>query len=101
LRGKAVGRSVALAATWLWVYVGMAVVVLILLLATVPQVPADRLLFEAISALSNVGLSHEVVMIVGPGLDILSAAMLLGRLAPLGILWWMAQTTEKADLAVG
>ncbi|MCY2952305.1 MAG: hypothetical protein NTU53_10050 [Planctomycetota bacterium] len=101
LRGKGVGRSFAVAATWLWVYVGMAVVVLMLLLATVPQVAADRLLFEAVSALSNVGLSHEVIMIVGPGLDILGAAMLLGRLVPLGILWWMASTTWEAELAVG
>ena len=101
LGGKGVGRSFAVAATWLWVYVGMVVVVLILLLATVPQVAADRLLFEAVSALSNVGLSHEVIMIVGPGLDILVGAMLLGRLVPLGILWWMAGTTVEAELAVG
>lgn len=101
LRGKPIGRPFAVAAAWLWTYLGLTVVVLILLLATVPQVAADRLLFETVSALSNVGLSHEIIMIVSPGLDILSASMLIGRLAPLAILWWMATTTEKAQLAVG
>ncbi|MGE5611592.1 MAG: hypothetical protein ACM359_20245, partial [Bacillota bacterium] len=82
-------------------YVLMVAAVMMLLLGAVPQLGADRLLYETVSALSNVGLSHGTIMIVGPGLDVLSGAMLLGRLAPLGILWWMAQTTDDAELAIG
>jgi hypothetical protein len=46
-------------------------------------------------------LSYGTIMVVQPGRDVLSVAMLLGRMAPLGILWWMAQTTDDAELAVG
>jgi len=101
LRGRPAGRAFAVAATWAGLYMLMAVLVLILLLALAPQVAADRLVFETISALSNVGLSHEVVMMVGAGLEVLTLAMLLGRLAPLGVLWWMARTTREAEVAVG
>ena len=36
---------------------------------------------------------------VSPGLHVLSAGMLVGRLTPLIILWWMAQSTPPTDLA--
>lgn len=101
LRGEAVGRIFGIAATWTGAYLLMTFLVFLLLLATVPQVAADRLLFESISALSNAGLSYEVIMIVKPGLDVLGGAMLLGRLAPLAILWWMALSTRDAEVAIG
>jgi Trk-type K+ transport system membrane component len=74
---------------------------LILMISSEPLVPADRILFLVISAASNVGLSHDPIAITGPGLYILSATMLLGRLMPLCVLWWMAQTTHDAELAFG
>ena len=46
--------------------------------------------------MSNIGLSHEPVSIVGTGLHTLSALMLIGRLAPLLVLWWLAKTTEES-----
>jgi Trk-type K+ transport system membrane component len=101
LTGHNPGRPFGIAAAWVGAYVLMVAAVMLLLLQTVPQLGADRLLYEAVSALSNVGLSHGTIMVVGPGLDVLSGAMLLGRLAPLGILWWMTQTTEDAELAIG
>ena len=65
------------------------------------DLPADHVLFLAISALSNVGLSHNLVQLSPAGPFILSAAMLAGRMTPLLILWWMADTTPEADVAVG
>ena len=99
-RDQPAGRGVAIAAAWLGLYVGCALVVFLLLLWTQSD-PADRLFFQTISAISNVGLSHDRLSTVGPGLFILSAAMLFGRVAPLLILWWMAQSTSGEELAVG
>jgi trk system potassium uptake protein len=99
LRGEAAGRPFGLAAVWLGTYFLCTIMIFVLLLATVPQVVPERLLFLAVSAMSNVGLSHEAISFVSPGLHVLSAGMLVGRLAPLMILWWMAQSTPPTDLA--
>jgi Trk-type K+ transport system membrane component len=72
-----------------------------MLLWAEPQREGDRLLFLAVSALSNVGLSHDPVSMTSAGLDVLLAAMLLGKLVPLGMLWWMAATTREAEMPVG
>jgi hypothetical protein len=32
---------------------------------------------------------------------IVSAAMFFGRVTPLLVLWWMADTTHDADVAIG
>lgn len=101
LRGQPVGRVFGVAAVWTGLYLLMVFGVFLLLLVSVPQLAADRLLFEGISAVSNVGLSYEVVAVVTPGLDVLGGAMLLGKLAPLGVLWWMALTTPDAEIAIG
>jgi Trk-type K+ transport system membrane component len=61
----------------------------------------DQLLFLAVSATSNVGLAHDPVSIVGPGLYTLCALMLAGCLAPVFVLWWMARTAHDAEVAVG
>ena len=73
----------------------------VLLLSTDPDAPADRLLFLCVSATSNVGLSHDPVAIVGPGLYVICAMMLLGRVLPLLVLWWMATSTTDEAVAVG
>lgn len=101
LRGQNAGRVMGIAITWVAGYACIVVICFLLLLWTQPQLPADRLLFESISAVSNVGMSHDLIMTVGPGLDVLCIGMILGRLAPLGILWWMAETNEPAELAIG
>jgi len=102
LRGETTGRPFAIAATWAGIY-GLVVVVafLSLLQVTGGRLPADRLLFDSISAVSNVGLSPGPVTLVGAELFILGSAMVVGRLAPLMILWWMAETTQDAEMAVG
>jgi Trk-type K+ transport system membrane component len=100
LRGLNAGKTFGIAFTWLGSYSVIAAVCWMLLLHTEPQIPADRLAFLAVSAASNVGLSADTVSIVGPGLYVLGVAMLLGRLAPIAILWWMARATPEAELLV-
>ncbi|HEV8607696.1 MAG TPA: hypothetical protein VGQ99_20340, partial [Tepidisphaeraceae bacterium] len=101
LRGGSIGRPVALAAVWVGMYVGLTVLFFLMMLWAEPELGADRLLFLTVSALSNVGLSHDPVSMTGAGLDALSAAMLVGRLAPLGMLWWMAMTSREGEMPVG
>ena len=48
------------------------------------------------------GLAHNPVSIVKEGMFVLSAAMLLGRLVPLAILWWVvAATRDEEGIPVG
>lgn len=101
LRGQNPGRTFGLAMAWLGIYLGVALVGLILLLIAEPQMLGDQVFFLAVSALSNVGLSHDVLSISAKGSYILSALMLAGRMAPLLVLWWMADSTSDAELAIG
>lgn len=101
LRGNLVSRTFGIALVWFGIYFLIVAATLLLLLALDPRTPADRLLFLAVSAASNVGLSHDPLSIVGAPLFVLSGTMLLGRFVPLLILWWMAKTTRDADVAVG
>jgi Trk-type K+ transport system membrane component len=101
LGGAPVGRAAGIAAVWLAGYAALVFVGLLLLVWRVPDMAADQLLFLAVSATSNVGLAHDPVSIVGPGLYTLCALMLAGRLAPVFVLWWMATTTRDAEVAVG
>ena len=101
LRGKPASRTFGIAATWLGLYLLALAVVQTLLLWSEPQMPGDRLLFVTVSALSNVGLSHDVLSMTRASLLLVSAAMFFGRITPLLILWWMADTTRDADVAVG
>ena len=72
----------------------------IALLGCEVELTSDRALFIAVSAVSNVGTSHEPLSMVGPGLYILSAAMVFGRFLPLAILWWTAQQADDVEIAV-
>lgn len=101
LRGEAPGRVFGIAMAWTTLYGLLVGTALIALVTFAPQVPADRMLFDLISAVGNVGLSMDVLSIVGAPLYILSAAMFVGRFAPLLILWWVADTAEGAELPVG
>lgn len=101
LGGRPAPRPVGIAAVWLGLFL-LALFTGVLLLATTdPQIAPDRLLFLCCSAIANVGLSHDPVSITGPGLIVLSLLMLAGRLGALAVLWWMAETTSGADVAVG
>lgn len=101
LRGGRVRRAAGVAAVWVLGYGAIVFAGLLLLLWRSTDMAADRLLFLTVSAASNVGLAHDPVSITGPGLYTLCAVMLAGRVAPVFVLWWMARTTDDADVAVG
>jgi len=102
LRGDAPGRVFAIALVWLGGYALLVFATLLALLATNPDQPADRLIFLVVSAVSNVGLSHNPVAIVGPGMFVLCGAMFLGRALPLAVLWWTVHVVrDEQELPVG
>jgi trk system potassium uptake protein TrkH len=98
--GRAAGRGFAIAAVWIVTFLIVMGISFLVLLATQPDLNADRLLLLAVSAASNTGLSHDRVAIVGPGLAALSATMLLGRLLPWAFLWWVAASAPEEQVAV-
>ena len=100
LRRQPLSRTTGIALTWFGIYIIALLFFQILLLWAEPEMPGDRLLFVTISALSNVGLSHDTVTMTRSSLVLVSAAMFFGRITPLLILWWMSDTTRDADLVV-
>jgi trk system potassium uptake protein TrkH len=101
LRGRPVPRTFGIAGAWLAVYLLVAGVGFVCLCSIESSLSAAEGAFITISALSNVGLSHGPVMIVGSGMYVLTMVMFVGRLAPLCVLWWMARTTPGAEVLVG
>jgi len=71
------------------------------LLGTEPGQEADRLFFIAASAASNCGLTHDRVGIVGTGMYVVTITMLLGRILPMCVLWWVVQHADQTDVAIG
>jgi len=100
LGGQPAGRAFGFALLWVGLYGLTAALSLLLLVCCEPQLSGDRLLFLAVSATSNVGLSHDTVNLTGAGLYVLSGTMLLGRLTPIVLLLRMAQTDTQANLLV-
>jgi Trk-type K+ transport system membrane component len=100
LRRESGLRVTGIAATWIFAYIALLFVTILALLATLPEMAADRLVFLAASSLSNCGLSHDPVALTGGGLWTLTVAMLVGRAAPLLVIWWLAETGDDADVAV-
>ena len=101
LRGQPAGRTCGIALCWVGIYLALALLGIVTLLAYEPQMAADRVVFLSFSALSNVGLAPDALSVAGPGSYVLSALMLAGRMVPWLILWWMADTTTDAELAIG
>jgi trk/ktr system potassium uptake protein len=101
VRGAAVPRVLGIAIVWVGFYAIALFVGMALLAACDSVTTGDRVLFLAVSALSNVGFSHDPVAMTGPGLIVLSGLMLAGRVAPLVVLWWVAKTGEQVDVLIG
>ena len=101
LAGRRVSRVFGIAAVWLAGYFGIVALGFLCLVWQAPELPPDRLLFLSVSATSNVGLSHDSISMVLSGLFTLSLVMLMGRIAPLLVLWWAAETTPDVEIAVG
>ena len=101
LRNENPGRPFGIAVAWLGIYLALLLGALLLLSYVSSTDPADNILFNATSALSNVGFAATPVQDQKSLFFAYSAIILVGRMAPLMILWWMAETTPNADLAIG
>jgi Trk-type K+ transport system membrane component len=101
LKGNPPGRRFAVAILWMAIYLGLLAIVTVALLMTDPEIHLDRTLFLAASALGNVGLSHNPIDASSNGIYVLCAAMLVGRVAPVLMLWYVIDTTPDANVAVG
>ncbi len=101
LLGRPVSRAAGIAGVWILGYLAIAAISFIILSAMEQNFPPDRLMFITISALSDVGLSHDPLSLVGPSLVFVGIVTLIGRLAPIAVLWWMAKTTRDAEVLVG
>ena len=99
-RGGTVGRTFAIAGVWLLAFATLFGVTFLALIAALPQLPADRVAILAAGCVSNVGLSVDPVTASGADAYVMSAAMLLGRVLPWGVLWWSA-TRGDEGVAVG
>lgn len=91
LRGQTPPRELGFALCWSGLFVGMTLVITLVLLTVEPQLPGDRVVFLAASAMGNVGLSHDPISMTGASLYVGSLAMLIGRLGPVVFAWWMAR----------
>jgi Trk-type K+ transport system membrane component len=101
LRGEAVSRSFAIAVVWLGTYLTLLLGSLLLLAHVSGNDSGDNTLFNAVSAMSNVGFSAAPVSSQKSVMYAYCAIILVARMAPLMILWWMAETTTDAELAIG
>jgi Trk-type K+ transport system membrane component len=99
--GKSTGRSFGIAVVWLLVYMGMVMAAVLLLSYVYGPEPSDNILFNAVSGISNVGFTNTLVPDQKNILFAYCAIILLGRMAPLMVLWWMAESTADAELAIG
>ncbi len=101
VRGRPPRRAFGLAVGWVVVYVGFVLAVGTGLLMTDPELRADRVLFLAASAVGNVGLSHDPVSPTTAGMYLLSAAMVLGRVTPVLVLWTVADRMPDVAEPIG
>jgi hypothetical protein len=97
LRRGVVEPILGVAVAWIGLFLAALALLVLGLAATQPQLPGDRMLFLAVSALCNVGLSHDPVSLSREGLYLLAGGMLLGRMLPLTMLCWMACACAAGD----
>jgi trk system potassium uptake protein TrkH len=101
LKGNPVSRAFGIALIWLASYAGIVLCAAMLLAYVIPEHGSDGILFNAVSAASNVGLSTTDIPDRANVYYAFSAIMLMGRMTPLMILWWMAESNVQSDLAIG
>ena len=101
LLGRNPGKVFGIAVTWLIAFSLIVFGCFLVLLYTEPGLEADRLFFLATSAASNCGLAHDRVGIVGSGMHALTITMLLGRILPIAVLWWVLTNADQTEVAIG
>jgi trk system potassium uptake protein TrkH len=100
-RGKPVSRSLWIGACWVVGFAALVGVTIWLQYVFPEEAHPEARIFKAFSAVSNCGSVFEVIQKERAQFYILSAAMLAGRLCSLSVLWWLADTTKDAEIAVG
>jgi trk system potassium uptake protein TrkH len=98
--GRVVRRIAIVAGVWAMVYLAIIAAFTGALLISESDGKLESMLFLAVSAVGNVGLSHSLVQVSAPGLYILSAAMILGRIMPVLVLWYTVDKVPEAGIAV-
>jgi trk system potassium uptake protein TrkH len=101
LGNRPTARVFGAAIVWALIYLGMLAASTVALLITEPEIHLDRTLFLAASALGNVGLSHNPIDASTAGLYVLSITMMLGRIAPVMMLWYLVDMMPEATAVVG
>lgn len=84
---------------WIGIELVVMLVGLVTLLRVEPALAVDRSLSLVVSAVFNVGYSHGLVSMTGPGLLVLSGLMLFGRVFPLWVIgsWISEKDTTIRD----
>ena len=85
---------------WVGIYLLIVFSRCIGLLATLSELPADRLVFLSASAVGNVGLSHDPISFTGPGLMILCGGNDPRTRGAVAHAMVGALTTEDADVGI-
>ncbi|MGD1277095.1 MAG: potassium transporter TrkG [Tepidisphaeraceae bacterium] len=101
LAGEQVSRSFGFAVAWLGIYAALVLGSAILLSHISRASNPDGALLNAVSGLSNVGFTLTQLPDMRSLLYGYCAIMLVGRVAPVMVLWWMADNTTEADVAIG
>ncbi len=99
--GRPSCRKFGLAVGWLGTYLALLLTATVCLVLADPELPVDRVLFLATSALGNVGLSHDPVSPSAAGMYVLSITMLAGRILPVLLLWTIADRMPDVTDAIG
>ena len=94
------GRVMTVAAVTVGCYVLAVALASTLLLYALPERAPVQMIFNAFSAVSNCGLSFAAVEKSAAEYYILAGAMITGRLGSLTLLWWLADSTQQAEVAV-
>src|SRR5690606_6551141 len=82
LRGRAAGKTFAIATLWLATMVVLFGLTFLLLVEVSPQLRPDRIAILAAGAVGGAGVSVDPVTAAGADGYVLAAAMLLGRVLP-------------------
>lgn len=101
LAGEPAGRGFGVVVLWLGIYGGIVLGGAMLLSFINPAAAFDGTLMNAVSGASNAGFSLAGIPDAKNVMYAHCAVMLLGRVAPLMILWWVADTMPEVDVAVG
>ncbi|MGA3065289.1 MAG: hypothetical protein ABSF29_00425 [Tepidisphaeraceae bacterium] len=101
IEGEHPGRGFGVAVMWLGIYGAIVLGGAMLLSFIHPAATVGGTLLSAVSGASNVGFSLSGVPDAKNVLYAHCAIMLLGRMTPLMILWWIADTMPEVEAAIG